>query len=277
MPLSGPRTNSGAETAWIGLCQWCRSRSPSRSRNGPAVRLGRRDEFGKVPGHRPFVAAAQLHLIALAEADRSEPVPLRLVGRSGWDRPQPVWPASAKPAASRAAAPAHSRVSAPMTLPGFEGLREYGNRGPTRHATAGADAGQGPGQGSARSGGVVLRAEMGRLPRAGVPRRRRGRPAVAQRQGSGPVLPGTGRGAARRAGAALRARRRGRRAAGDRRPHPAGLGVAVAAHPSGRQPDQDAGRADARALHRLRRAGHRRHVAFERAVPGPSASACPRR
>ena len=41
------------------------------------------------------------------------------------------------------------------------------------HATVRADAGQGAGQGARRSGGVVLRAEVGRLPGAGVPRRRR--------------------------------------------------------------------------------------------------------
>jgi hypothetical protein len=51
-----------------------------------------------------------------------------------------------------------------MTLPRLAGLREYGKRGPPRSAAARPDAGQGPDQGSPRSGGVVLRAEMGRLP-----------------------------------------------------------------------------------------------------------------
>ena len=71
---------------------------------------------------------------------------------------------------------------------------------------------------------------------------------------------------------AVRARRRGRGSARDRRPYPAGLGVAQPADPSRRKPDQDAGRADAGALHRFRRARHRRHVIDGRAVPGPSGS-----
>jgi hypothetical protein len=57
-----------------------------------------------------------------------------------------------------------SRVPAAMTLPGFGGLGENGTRGPTPSATPRADAGQGPGQSSARIGGVVLRAEVDRLP-----------------------------------------------------------------------------------------------------------------
>ena len=64
------------------------------------------------------------------------------------------------------------------------------------------------------------------------------------------------------AGAALCARRRGRRPPRDRRPHPAGLGVAESAHPPRRQPGQDALRTDPCALHRFRRAGHRRHGRF---------------
>ena len=48
--------------------------------------LGRRDQFGKVAGHRPLVAAAQLDLIGVAEADGPEPVPFRLIGRIGRDR-----------------------------------------------------------------------------------------------------------------------------------------------------------------------------------------------
>ena len=60
----------------------------------------------------------------------------------------------------------------------------------------------------------------------------------------------------------------------DRRPHPAGLGVAEPAHPPRREPDRDARRADARALHRIRRAGHGGHVADERAVPGAARRRC---
>ena len=130
------------------------------------------------------------------------------------------------------------------------------------------DAGQGPGDGARRPGGVVLRAEMGRLPRAGVPRRRRGGAAVAQRQGTRPVLPRAAGRAARRDRPAVRARRRGGRPARDRRPHPAGLGVAQPAHPPGREQGEDAGRADARAFHRIRCAGHRRRFVDGRAVPG---------
>ena len=48
--------------------------------------LDRRDQLGEVAGHRPLVAAAELDLVAVAEADRPEAVPLRLVGRAGRDR-----------------------------------------------------------------------------------------------------------------------------------------------------------------------------------------------
>ncbi len=44
------------------------------------------DELGKVPGQRPLVAAAQLDVEVVAEADRPEPVPLGLIGRAGRDR-----------------------------------------------------------------------------------------------------------------------------------------------------------------------------------------------
>src|SRR5215208_1173887 len=62
-----------------------------------------------------------------------------------------------------------SLVVKPMSLPGLDGLVEYGKRGPTRVATVGTDAGQGPGQSAARSRGLVLRAEVGRLPGDRVP------------------------------------------------------------------------------------------------------------
>ena len=60
---------------------------------------GRRHQFGEVAGHRPLVAAAELDLVAVAEADRPEAVPLRLVGRVGRDRSPPISTASATPAA----------------------------------------------------------------------------------------------------------------------------------------------------------------------------------
>ena len=61
----------------------------------------RLDDLGEVPGHRPLVAAADLDLVAVAEDDRPEAVPLRLVHqvsrRSG--SPSPTWPAWAERAA----------------------------------------------------------------------------------------------------------------------------------------------------------------------------------
>ena len=117
-------------------------------------------------------------------------------------RPRPRMAAAAVRALARAdprrksppAAKCFARAT--MTLPGFDGLREYGNRGPPRTAAVRADAGQGPGQSATRNRRVVLRAEMGRLSRAGVPRRRQGRDAVAQRQGTRPLLSRVGAGAA---------------------------------------------------------------------------------
>ena len=49
------------------------------------LRLERRHEFGEVARHRPLVAAAELDLVAVAEDDRAEAVPLRLVRRSRRD------------------------------------------------------------------------------------------------------------------------------------------------------------------------------------------------
>ena len=53
-----------------------------------ARQLGRdgRDQFGEVARHRPLVSAAQLHLVAVAEANRPEPIPFGLVRGAGWDR-----------------------------------------------------------------------------------------------------------------------------------------------------------------------------------------------
>ena len=70
-------------------------------------------------------------------------------------------------------------------------------------------------------------------------------------QAAGSLLPG-----AELPGRALRDRRRDRDRRGRTR-RPAGLRRPAAAHPSGGVADRDAGRADPRPLHRLRRAGHR--------------------
>jgi hypothetical protein len=48
--------------------------------------LDRGDQFGKVAGHRPLVSAAQLNLVAVAEACRPESSPFGLIGPPGWDR-----------------------------------------------------------------------------------------------------------------------------------------------------------------------------------------------
>ena len=57
---------------------------------------------------------------------------------------------------------------------------------------------------------LAVRAQVGRLPGARVPRRRRGLHAVARPQAARPLLPRAGRSAARRPAGALRPRRRGR-------------------------------------------------------------------
>ena len=61
--------------------------------------LDRGDELGEVAGHRPLVAAAQLDLVAVAEANRSESVPLGLIRRIRRESTAPAWPTSATPAA----------------------------------------------------------------------------------------------------------------------------------------------------------------------------------
>jgi hypothetical protein len=45
--------------------------------------LHRGHDLGEVAGHRPLVAAAQLDLVAVAEDDAAEAVPLRLVEEAG--------------------------------------------------------------------------------------------------------------------------------------------------------------------------------------------------
>ena len=120
---------------------------------------------------------------------------------------------------------------------------------------------------------MVLRAEVGRLSGAGVPRRRRGGPAVAQRQGTRPLLPGAVQALRDELvprcvldGEVVVPREIGGRIRLDweslcQRIHPAASRVKMLA-------EQTPG-----ALHRFRRAGHRRQVADGRAVPRPSASA----
>ena len=56
--------------------------------------LHRLDELGEVAGHRPLVAAAELDLVAVAEDDAAEAVPLRLVRGARRDGLAPTWPAS---------------------------------------------------------------------------------------------------------------------------------------------------------------------------------------
>ncbi len=48
--------------------------------------LDRGDQLGKIACHRPFVAAAQLDLVAVAETDRPEAIPLGLIGRISGNR-----------------------------------------------------------------------------------------------------------------------------------------------------------------------------------------------
>jgi hypothetical protein len=49
------------------------------------VPLERRHELREVAGHRPLVAAAELDLVPVAEHDRPEAVPLRLVVHAAWE------------------------------------------------------------------------------------------------------------------------------------------------------------------------------------------------
>ena len=94
---------------------------------------------------------------------------------------------------------------------------------------------------------LAVRAEVGRLPGAGLPRRRRGLHAVARPEAARSLLPGAGGAAAGRPAGALRARRRGRHLARRR----ARLRGPAAAHPSGRIAGPDAGRGVAGELRRL--------------------------
>ena len=82
----------------------------------------------------------------------------------------------------------------------------------------------------------LLRAEVGRLPVADLPRRRRGRVRQPQRAADDPLLPRAGRGGQGRTARAVRARRRDRH----RHRRRAGLRGAAAAHPPGRVAGDDA-------------------------------------
>ena len=71
--------------------------SPSTTHGSGSCARSALDELGEVAGQRPLVAAAQLHLVAVAEDDAAEAVPLRLEDerrrrRAASARP---WPASA--------------------------------------------------------------------------------------------------------------------------------------------------------------------------------------
>ena len=90
---------------------------------------------------------------------------------------------------------------------------------------------------------LAVRAEVGRLPRDRLPRRRRDLHAVARPQAARPLLPGARRAAPGGAARALRPRRRDRHRA--RRGAP--VRVAAPAHPSRRVAGEDAGRGVARA------------------------------
>ena len=104
-----------------------------------------------------------------------------------------------------------------------------------------------------------LRAEVGRLPRDRVRRRRRRAPAVAQRQAALALLP-----RAEVPRRPLRARRRDRAV---RRRGPPGLRRARPAHPPGEVADRHARGVHADALHRVRPAGRGRRRAA-RPAPG---------
>ena len=109
---------------------------------------------------------------------------------------------------------------------------------------------------------LAVRAQVGRLPGAGLPRRRRGLHAVARPQAAGSLFPGAGGAAAGRAARPLRARRRGR--------HRPGRGArfrgAAAAHPPGRIARPDAGRRVAGELRGLGPPGARRRGPASRAA-----------
>ena len=115
-------------------------------------------------------------------------------------------------------------------------LRRIAGRGAAAEAPRQAPA-RAVAQAAARGRGVGVRAEVRRLPGAGLRRRRQALRAVAERQAARPLLPRAraSRGLVRdrrRAGDPRRRRRRGLR----RSPEP---------HPPGRVADQHAGRGDA--------------------------------
>ena len=73
--------------------------SPSTTHRSGSSARERLDQLREVAGHRLLVAAADLDLVAVAEDQRPEPVPLRLVGARRAGSSAPTWRASARPAA----------------------------------------------------------------------------------------------------------------------------------------------------------------------------------
>ena len=147
-------------------------------------------------------------------------------------------------------------------------------RHPRAHAREVGPRGTRPGQGAGRP---ELRAEVGRLPRAGVVGRRERRDRQPRREAADPLLSRARRGVLAAAARAVPARRRGRRAQGRAGRAAPRLGVAHAAHPPRGIPREHARRDDAGDVHRVRPARPRRPRPAGRAVlgaPGASWSTC---
>ena len=178
-------------------------------------------QLGEVARQRPAVARLQVDLAAVDERDRAEAVPLRLVGPA---------------------------VAGRQRARRLGELREDGWGERQRH-----DA-------RCHRRRLGLRAEVGRLPRDRLRRRRRGPPPVAQRPAADALLP-----RARVPGGPLRARRRDRALRRRRRP---GLRRARPADPPGGVADRDARREDADAVHRVRPARARRRDPLRAAAGG---------
>ena len=92
MKLAGVCSDSSftrLAAGWMRCCSTSNSsRSPTTTTISPSidaalrqVGLDRLDHLGEVAGHRLLVARADLDLVAVAEDDRAEAVPLRFVGR----------------------------------------------------------------------------------------------------------------------------------------------------------------------------------------------------
>ena len=118
-----------------------------------------------------------------------------------------------------------------------------------------------------------LRAEVGRLPSPRLPRWKRAVHPIARPQAAEPIL-SRARGAAagaRRSGCPVRARRRDRHRRSRRR---ARLRLAADPHPSGGLAREDAGRAIARLVRRLRLPGRWRSTTFARLRSASAGRAC---